>query len=113
MPFQWHPNVTGVTISAASLDIITLSAYLDDACEITPQVAQIPETSDDELHIHESAISVLDVHVQRLCVWLLLETLDAFLDTFSVVRQREVGEVMTLRRGVSEQYAVPRSLRAM
>ena len=62
--FQWHPNDIGVTISAASLDIVTLSAYLDDACEITKLVVQISETSDDELHIHRCAISVFDVYVQ-------------------------------------------------
>ena len=94
VPFQWHHHDLGLTSSAAKLDIIMLSAQFADGCNIAQLDVQITATSDDELHIHWSAISVLDVHVQRLFVWPLLETLDAFLDTFSVGRHREVGEVM-------------------
>ena len=40
-------NVTGLTISAANLDIITLSAQFADACDVAQLVVQITETSDD------------------------------------------------------------------
>ena len=47
VPFHRHRNVAGLTISAANLDIVTLSAQFADACDVALLVVQIPEANDD------------------------------------------------------------------
>ena len=47
VPFQRHRKVAGLTISAANLDTVTLSAHFADACDVAPLVVQITETKDE------------------------------------------------------------------
>ena len=53
-------QIAGLAIDAADLDVITLSAQFDEACNVAQLVVQITETSDDELHIHGSALDVFE-----------------------------------------------------
>ena len=84
------------TISAANLDIFTLSAWFANACDIAQLVVRIAETIEDAFRTRGSALGVFDVYVQSLCAWLCSKLLGAFFDPLSVGGHHEVGEATIL-----------------